>query len=100
MAPLSRESIFAVLAGLTALACNKAPVPTAEPLASAAPASPAAQPSPGSAAPAGSATLAGSATPTAAIQEVPSAAAKQAGEKEKSCAPGGCGAGQCGANKK
>jgi hypothetical protein len=82
MSPLSREAIFTVLSGLTALACDKAATPTAEPLASSAPA--AAQ------APAGS--------NVPAAQEVPAASGKPA-EKEKSCAPGACAPGQCGANK-
>jgi len=38
-------------------------------------------------------------SPGVAAKEVPSAQGKGA-EKEKSCAPGGCAAGECGANKK
>jgi hypothetical protein len=78
MSPLSREAIFAVLSGLTALACDKAATPQAEPLTSSVPAA--------------------SAAPSAAAQEVPAASGKPA-EKEKSCAPGGCAPGKCGANK-
>ena len=82
MSPLSREAIFTVLSGLTALACDKAATPRAEPLTSSAPA--------GIAVP--------SASSVPAAQEVPAASGKPA-EKEKSCAPGGCAPGKCGANK-
>jgi hypothetical protein len=86
MSPLSREAIFAVLSGLTALACDKAATPTAEPLLPAASAQPGAAPG----------AAAASAAPAA--KEVPAASAQPA-EKEKSCAPGGCAPGKCGANK-
>jgi hypothetical protein len=81
MSPLSREAIFAVLSGLTVLACDKAATPTAEPL-------PPAQAAPAAAAP----------VPAASAQEVPAASGKPV-EKEKSCAPGGCAPGKCGAGK-
>lgn len=84
MSPLSREAIFAVLSGLTALACDKAATPSAEPLLPAASAQPGPAPAAASAAP--------------AAKEVPAASAQPA-EKEKSCAPGGCAPGKCGANK-
>jgi hypothetical protein len=77
MVSLSREAILAALSGLTVLACDKT-------TASAEPPSP---PAPSAAA------------AVVGAKEVPSAAASGA-EKEKSCAPGGCGAGQCGGKKK
>jgi hypothetical protein len=95
MSPLSREAIFTVLSGLTVLACDKTTA-SPEPVTSA------------SSAPVGlPAVPAVPAAPVAAAKEVPAAqgsAAKPAGsatatEKEKSCAPGGCAPGQCGANK-
>ena len=88
MSHLSREAILSVLSGLTLLACDKAATVKAEPAASAVPAAVAA-PS-GATAPD---------SPSVAAKEVPSAPGK-AGEKEKSCAPGGCAPGECGANKK
>jgi len=81
MSPLSREAILTVLSGLSVLACDKGATVTAEPAGSARPVA--------VAAPAAS----------VAAKEVPSAQGKAA-EKEKSCAPGGCAAGECGANKK
>jgi hypothetical protein len=84
MSPLSREAIFAVLSGLTALACDKSATPQAEPLTSS------------TAATSGAPTASGA--PAAAAQEVPAASGKPA-DKEKSCAPGGCAPGKCGANK-
>lgn len=99
MSPLSREGIWAVLVGLSALGCDKAtsPVPEPEPATSvpfAAAAVPAAQ-----AAEALATAAATAVAPGAALKEVPSAAGKPPAEKEKSCAPGGCAPGQCGANK-
>ncbi|HXK20656.1 MAG TPA: hypothetical protein VNG33_22750 [Polyangiaceae bacterium] len=88
MSQLSREAIFAVLSGLTILGCDKAATVTAEPAASAAASTPLA--------PAAAAALVSGGV---AAKEVPSAQGK-AGEKEKSCAPGGCAAGQCGGSKK
>jgi hypothetical protein len=80
MPPLSRDAIFAVLSGMTVLACDKgAPAVTAEPPASAAPVA-----------------AAGSAAP---VKEVTPATGASA-EKEKTCSPSGCAPGQCGANKK
>jgi len=100
MSPLSRDAIFAVLSGLTILGCDKTATVAAEPAASVAPAGASAAPAPtpaaAAAAPAAAA-VAGSAGVVA--KEVPSAQGK-AVEKEKSCAPGGCAPGECGANKK
>jgi hypothetical protein len=93
MPPLSRDAIFAVLSGLTLLGCDKAATVTAEPAAAAATAAPA----PASTASHGAAAAALVSAPVTA-KEVPSAPGKAA-EKEKSCAPGGCAAGQCGAKK-
>ena len=90
MSSLSRDAILTVLSGLTLLACDKSATVKAEPLASAAPAGASAQVAPA----VGAAASAG-----VAAKEVP-AAQGQPAEKEKSCAPGGCAAGQCGANKK
>ena len=92
MSSLSRDAILTVLSGLTLLACDKSANVKAEPLASAAPAGTSAQAAP--AAPVGAAASAG-----VAAKEVPPAQGQPA-EKEKSCAPGGCAAGQGGANKK
>jgi hypothetical protein len=85
MSPLSREAIFTVLSGLTALACDKTTA-SAEPVGSAAPAATPAAPA---------------ASAAAAAKEVPAALGSSAKpeEKEKSCAPGGCAPGKCGANK-
>jgi hypothetical protein len=80
MPPLSRDAIFAVLSGLTALACDKAATVAPEPAASAQ-----------------AALGASAAVPAVAAKEVPSAQGKEA---EKSCSPGGCAAGQCGGSKK
>lgn len=91
MSYLSREAILTVLSGLTMLGCDKAATVSAEPTASARPAALTASSAAG---PAGAAVSAG-----VAAKEVPSAQGK-AVEKEKSCAPGGCAAGECGANKK
>ena len=87
MSPLSREAIFAVLSGLTVLGCDKTTAPTAEPVNSG-----------GSALKAPTA----AAPPVASATEVPAASGKPAASgagKEKTCAPGGCAPGQCGANK-
>ena len=89
MSHLSREAILTVLSGLTMLACDKAATVTAEPKPSTQAAA--------VAAPSAAAAVADSLS--VAAKEVPSAQGKAA-EKEKSCAPGGCAAGQCGANKK
>jgi hypothetical protein len=80
MSPLSREAIFAVLSGLSVLACDKSTVPSAEPASSVAKAAVA---------------------PELSAREVPSATGKPAPSagKEQSCAPGGCAPGQCGAGK-
>lgn|GEM_PF-4508177 len=86
MSHLSREAILTVLSGLTLLGCDKAAPVAAEPAPSAAAAT--------LSAPAPAADSA-----SVAAKEVPSAQGKAA-EKEKSCAPGGCAAGQCGANDK
>jgi hypothetical protein len=91
MSVLSREAIFAVLSGLSVLACDKSGqvTPTAEqPAASAGKTS---LTSPGS-----------SASPAAVgAKEVPSGSAADAkAGAEKSCAPGGCAPGSCGGNKK
>lgn len=86
MPPLSRDAIFTVLSGLSLLSCDKSTQASAEP------------PSAAASAPAASAAPA-AATPAIDAKEVPSAAGK-ADDKEKSCAPGGCAAGQCGGKKK
>jgi hypothetical protein len=88
MPPLSRDAIFAVLSGLTALACDKGGAAvTAEPPASAA-AADASKPS----------TAASTGEP---VKEVaPATSAGKPAEKEKTCSPSGCAPGQCGANKK
>jgi hypothetical protein len=89
MSPLSREAILTVLSGLTVLACDKGATVAAEPAGSAhAAAAPSAASSPAKATQGAS----------VAAKEVPSAQGST--EKEKSCAPGGCAAGACGANKK
>jgi hypothetical protein len=93
MPPLSRDAIFAVLSGLTVLACDKASTPTPEPVGSGESAAKVA-PSAAPAAAAPSAVGSGSVT----AREVAPAAGKPA-EKEKTCSPGGCAPGQCGANK-
>ncbi len=102
MSPLSREAILAVLSGLTVLGCDKSqPVQaTPEPATSAAAAPAAAAPAAALATPAASAAPAPSAAaaPSAGVKEVTPATGKPA-EKEKTCAPGGCAPGQCGANK-
>jgi hypothetical protein len=88
MSHLSREAILTVLSGLTVLGCDKAATVKAEPAESAVVASavPAAAPS----------------APGVGAKEVPSAQpgkADKAGEKEKTCSPGGCAPGQCGGKK-
>jgi hypothetical protein len=88
MSPLSREAILTVLSGLTVLACDKSATVAAEPAGSAA--APLAAPA--------AATSGKAEGASVAAKEVPSAQGKA--EKEKSCAPGGCAAGECGANKK
>jgi hypothetical protein len=91
MSHLSREAILTVLSGLTVLGCDKAATVKAEPAESAVVAS---------AVPAGPAAPA--AAPSVGAKEVPSAQpgkADKAGEKEKTCSPGGCAPGQCGGKK-
>jgi hypothetical protein len=91
MPPLSRDAILTVLSGLAVLACDKAPVPAAEPVGTGGRAATAASVAPPAPSAAGSAAV--------EAREVPSAQGKPAG-KEMTCAPGGCAPGQCGANKK
>ncbi len=93
MSLLSREAILTVLSGLSVLACDKAATVKAEPAGA------------DHAVTVASASNSAAESPSVAAKEVPSAQAlpsAKAGavEKEKSCAPGGCAAGQCGANKK
>jgi len=91
MPPLSRDAILTVLSGLSLLGCDKGAAVTAEPVASAAPAA--------AATPAASAAPAAVGSGGVVAKEVTPAQGKAA-EKEKSCAPGGCAAGQCGGSKK
>ena len=93
MPPLSRDAIFAVLSGLSLLGCDKAATVKGEPAAAAASAALVPAPAASNGVPAAALVSA----PVTA-KEVPSAPGKAA-EKEKSCAPGGCAAGQCGAKK-
>jgi hypothetical protein len=96
MSSLSREAILTVLSGLTLLSCDKASTPSAEPLASVSKAASAV-----SAAAGGGVSAQEVAPAQAADAKKPAgaASARAGGAVEKSCAPGGCAAGQCGAKK-
>lgn len=97
--PLSRDAILTVLSGLTVLGCNKAATPPPEPTASAAPAA-ATAPSADAPAPAALTATPSADAPAPAVSAREVAPAAGSAEKEKTCSPGGCAPGMCGANKK